>query len=248
MPGFKPMHPRDEPDVVVPGLFSRLPAERGQYDLAEYQPLSDWYRVQLMPKTEQTSGGVWLPDTVRQNWTDAVVTALGPGRRVVGDSRGAMWADIDDRVLFMKHALKNFQAGTREGMVRDQDLIAVLPASTGGRETPLPLNGWCLVDPAPPETHASAAILWAEQDRPRPLHGRLLDYGPGEVRLKGTLSGTRQPIHEAWGFSEEAQAENLLRRAHVYWDRQCQALAIGRRELEFILIAAADLLGYRVIE
>ena len=68
------------------------------------------------------------------------------------------------------------------------------------------------------------------------------------MRLKGPLAGTRKPVHELFGFETEAQAENLVGKAHVFWDRQCQALAIGRRELEFILVQATDLLGYRLID
>ncbi len=246
MPGFKMPRPRFENGIPMP--FSRPAAEREQKDLADYQPLADWYRVRLLPKVEQTPGGVWLPDTVRQNWTDARVVAAGPGARVADEQRGVMWVDASDRVLFMKHALKNFQPSSREGMVQDRDLIAVGRESSGVPAMPEPLNDWCLVEPAPPETHAGQLIVYAEEDRPRPLHGLLLAFGPGQVRLKGPLTGTRKPVHELFGFEQEAQAENLVGKAHVFWDRQCQALAIGRRELEFILIQATDLLGYRLIE
>ncbi len=106
------------------------------------------------------------------------------------------------------------------------------------------MNGWCLIEPAPAEEKATEHILWSEEDRPRPMHGKLVDFGPGEVRLSGPLAGTRKPVHELFGFATEAQAENLQGKATVFWDRQCQALAIGRHALEFILIQASDLWGY----
>jgi chaperonin GroES len=242
MPGLKPS--RSAPAGRHPDLWIGRPLQqREQQDLSTYQPLSDWYRVQLLPKVEQTPGGVWLPDTVRMNWTDAIVMAAGPGQRLADGSRSVMWVDVGERVLFMKHALSNFQEATREGMVRDQDLIAVGRDRTPDR--PEPLNGWCLVEPSPWEERASEHILWAEEDRPRPLHGRLLEMGPGEVRSRGPLAGTRKPVWEALGFSKEQHAENLLGKAQVYWDRQCQALAIGRSSLEYLLIQAADFWAYQ---
>src|SRR5258706_7595674 len=114
MPGLKPA--RNAPAEGRPDLWLGKPLpEREQRDLTEYQPLADWYRVELLPKVEQSAGGVWLPDTVRMNWTDAHIVAAGPGKALPGGGRSVMWAGAGDRVLFMKHALKNLQPGTRQG-------------------------------------------------------------------------------------------------------------------------------------
>ncbi len=242
MPGRKadPIWPNRTTDL---GPWGRELLPREQLELAEYRPLADWHRVELLPKVEQTSGGIWLPDTYRMNWTDARILASGPGEPLADGLRGQMWVDPGDRVLFMKHDLKNHDERLRQGMVRDEDLIAVQRTTSETPDVPEPLNDWCLIEPLPPETHASEHIIWSEEDRPRPMRGRLLDWGPGRRRAKGPLAGIRKPVHELWGLDEE-RAENLIRNATVYWSRNCPALAIGRRELEYLLIQADDLLGY----
>lgn len=207
----------------------------------KYRPSPGYYRVRLSPEREMTASGLYLPDTWVENRCEGQVLANGPEPRLPGNlGQATMWAVPGDLVLFRKHSLNLTDPEAREGLVHDRDLLAV--AYPGEDDELRPLNDYCKILQDEPPWQATDAIAYAEEDRPRPMSGILKAFGPGKVRKAGPFAGTRRPCAHLWGMSIRA-ADNLLGK-RVYWHRQCEALAIGRETLEFLLLKADDLVGW----
>ena len=230
-------------DRVVPAkppsrspLSPPLAPERRQ--ASDYRPLGQMYRVQVTETDEKSPGGIWLPDNYQSPWNEGLVLAAGPGRQVPASpsERSVMWADVGDKVLFLKHGLRHVR--DREGLVKDEDVVAVVRLSRGESE-PEPLNDWCMVEQDPDVEMAGALIVHAEEWRPKPMSGTLVDFGPGEVRAKGPLAGTRRSCGAIWGLGDDGADD--VKGKRCYWDSRCEVLAVGRSHLEFLLIKAGDL-------
>lgn len=207
-----------------------------------FTPRGQLYRVRLTPQAEKSPGGIWYPDNWTDNWTEGEVLAVGPGRFASDTGhRSVMWADPGDRVLFQKHAFREVTRGAKDGVVEDEDLVAVIRRSQGYTD-PEPLNDWVMIEQDPEIERASSVIVFAEEDRPRPMSGILEAFGAGQMRQSGPLVGTRRSCAAIWGVSED-RADSLLG-TRVYWGPHCEVLAIGRSSLEFLMIQADDILAW----
>jgi len=219
--------------VVGSSVVTPPAATTGSYP----SPLGTQYLIELTEPAKQSEGGIWLPDNWVANWTDGLVLAAGPGL-AVDDWRTKMWARVGDRVLFQRHDYRPWSEGYRLGMVKQESLIAVMRGPD--HETLRPLNDWVLIEQFP-DVETAGVIVLAEEYRPKPMRGRVIAWGPGKVRTTGDreLYGQIRSVSDVMNVPGDR-----IKGMTVYWPPTCEALAIGRSHLEYLLIAAGDLFGY----
>lgn len=67
------------------------------------RPLADRIVVKLIEETQQTTGGIFIPDSAREKPQRAEVLAVGPGRALDSGSREEMEVKVGDIVLFTRY-------------------------------------------------------------------------------------------------------------------------------------------------
>lgn len=70
---------------------------------AKIRPLADKIVVKLIEETQQTTGGIFIPDSAREKPQRAEVLAVGPGRSLDSGAREEMEVKIGDIVLFTRY-------------------------------------------------------------------------------------------------------------------------------------------------
>lgn len=70
---------------------------------AKIRPLADKIVVKLIDETQQSSGGIFIPDSAREKPQKAEVLAVGPGRSLDSGSREEMEVKVGDIVLLAKY-------------------------------------------------------------------------------------------------------------------------------------------------
>lgn len=230
----------DAPSGCPPASAARPPAAWAE----RLRPLGQRYVIELLKPAEQSSGGIWIPERFQDNWTHGIVRGVGPGEMWESDGlpqRSFSWLEVGDEAMFPKHAFQSLGAPHTHGLVRDEDLVATIaPAMDRWADGALqPLNDWVMIDQDPEYTDATSSIVYAEEWRPRPTHGRVLDYGPGKVRWKGPLYGVRYPV--PWEIGDPRASKELIGK-RVWWSKECEVMSLGRERLEAVFIQAFDLL------
>lgn len=190
--------------------------------------------VELLDPAERTSGGIWLPERCQDNWTHGVVRGAGPGD-LIGDQRTVMWLEPGDEALFTMHAFHSLGPPHRVGWVRDEDVVAYVR----DREV-LPYNDWLMIEQDEDEPDPPATIAYAEEWRPKPLHGIIRGVGPGLFRRGSVLGPSRKPI--AWLMGFPWLAGPTLMGLRVWWSRECELISMGRETLERVFVQAENLL------
>lgn len=203
-----------------------------------FRPVGTTYHVRLLQAPEKSEGGIYLPESYRDCFTEAAVLAAGPGQRFDSPDeqnvRTVMWAGVGDHVLFEKHSFVPISRDGREGHVKDEELVAVSRDS----EDLEPLNDWVRVRLLPAE-QPSAVIEMPEFYRRASRRGVVEDVGPGRLRLVGKLAGKRVPVIRELGLKKR---KDLIGQT-VQWGEKAKVLDIGGRELECTLVRAEDILG-----
>ena len=67
------------------------------------RPLADKVIIQVIDETEQTAGGIFIPDTAREKPQKGLVLAVGPGKMLDNGSREAMEVSCGNTILFTKY-------------------------------------------------------------------------------------------------------------------------------------------------
>lgn len=158
----------------------------------------------------------------------------GPGE-LIGDQRTVMWLEAGDEALFTQHAFHSLGAPHRVGWVRDEEIVAYV---RDGQV--LPANDWVMIRQDGPEPDPSPTIAYAEEWRPKPLHGVILEIGPGAIRRSRDLAGSRKPVPWLMGF--RSWWPEAFAGSRVWWSRQCEVISMGREQLEMVFVRAEDLL------
>lgn len=70
---------------------------------AKIRPLADKIVVKLIDETQQSSGGIFIPDSAREKPQKAEVLAIGPGRILDSGAREEMEVKVGDIVLLAKY-------------------------------------------------------------------------------------------------------------------------------------------------
>lgn len=94
------------------------------------RPLGD--RVVVERIEETTSGGIIIPDTVKEKPVQGKVVAVGPGNwNEDGDERIALDVKVGDTVLFAKWGGTEFKIDGKEvTILKESDILAVLEKKT----------------------------------------------------------------------------------------------------------------------
>ncbi len=101
-----------------------MPATETQVKL---RPLGDRVVLEVVDETEQTSGGIYLPDTAREKPQKGVVLAVGPGRVRDDGKREEMQVKVGDKVLFAKYSGTDVKLGDKEvKIVSEKDILGVI--------------------------------------------------------------------------------------------------------------------------
>ena len=68
------------------------------------RPLADRLVIKVIDDTEQTSGGIFIPDSAKEKPQKGEVIAVGPGKALEDGKREEMEVKVGDVVLFAKYA------------------------------------------------------------------------------------------------------------------------------------------------
>lgn len=91
------------------------------------RPLGDRVVVKAVAREEQTSSGIYLPDTAQEKPQEAIVIAVGPGKLNEDGSRAPMELKAGDKVLYSKYAGTEVKQATEEYLIlRETDILAVI--------------------------------------------------------------------------------------------------------------------------
>lgn len=91
------------------------------------RPLGDRVVVKAVAREEQTSSGIYLPDTAQEKPQEAIVVAVGPGKLNENGSRSPMELKAGDKVLYSKYAGTEVKQATEEYLIlRESDILAVI--------------------------------------------------------------------------------------------------------------------------
>ena len=93
----------------------------------QLQPLGDRVVVERDESEKVTSGGIVLPDSVKDKPTRGKIVSVGEGRLSKDGKRVALQVKAGDRVLFSAYSGENFKLGDRELLlIREEDILAVI--------------------------------------------------------------------------------------------------------------------------
>ncbi|MEB3287483.1 MAG: co-chaperone GroES [Vampirovibrionales bacterium] len=101
-----------------------MPATQTKVNL---KPLGDRVVLEVLNDNEQTSGGIYLPDTAREKPQRGVILAVGPGRVREDGKREEMNVKVGDKVLFAKYGGTDVKLGDREvKILSEKDILGVI--------------------------------------------------------------------------------------------------------------------------
>ena len=68
------------------------------------RPLSDRIVIKVIDDTEQTSGGIFIPDSAKEKPQKGEVIAVGPGKTLDDGKKEEMEVKVGEKVLFAKYS------------------------------------------------------------------------------------------------------------------------------------------------
>lgn len=68
------------------------------------RPLGDKLVIKVIEDTEQTSGGIFIPDSAKEKPQKGEVVAVGPGKTLEDGKKDEMEVKVGEIVLFAKYA------------------------------------------------------------------------------------------------------------------------------------------------
>lgn len=89
----------------------------------QLNPLHDRVVVKRVDADTQTSSGIIIPDNVQETPDQGVVVAVGQGRRTEDGTFIPLTVNVDDKVLFGKHAGQAVKIKGEEVLVLSEDEI-----------------------------------------------------------------------------------------------------------------------------
>ena len=91
-------------------------------------PLADRIVIQPKEAEEKTSGGIILPDTVKEKPVEGTIVAAGPGKVADNGELVKMDVKVGDKVLYGKYSGNEVTLGGEEYLImRESDIFAVIP-------------------------------------------------------------------------------------------------------------------------
>ena len=91
------------------------------------KPLRDRVVVLPIEQEDQTTSGIFLPETAREKPQKGKVVAAGPGARAETGERIAMDVEVDDTVLYAKYAGASIKLDRQEYLIlKESDILAIV--------------------------------------------------------------------------------------------------------------------------
>jgi chaperonin GroES len=91
------------------------------------KPLGDRVLVEPVEEKEIKQGGIIVPDTAKEKPTEAIVRAVGPGKRDENGKRIPIEVKEGDRVLITKYGGTDIRLEDKEyKILGSEDVLAVL--------------------------------------------------------------------------------------------------------------------------
>jgi len=92
------------------------------------KPLADRVVLEVLNDTEQTAGGIYLPETAREKPQRAKVVAVGPGRMNENTGkREEMSVKVGEVVLFAKYSGNDIKLNGKElKIMSEKDILGII--------------------------------------------------------------------------------------------------------------------------
>ena len=91
------------------------------------KPLGDRIVVEPTEQEEQTSLGIFLPETAKEKPQQGKVIAAGPGARKENGERIEMDVKVDDKVLYARYAGTSVKLSGKEYLIlKESDVLAIV--------------------------------------------------------------------------------------------------------------------------
>ncbi len=91
----------------------------------KFSPLGERVVVKPRDQEEQTTGGIYLPDTAKEKPQEGNIVAVGKGRVADNGSLVAMELSVGDKVIYSKFAGTEYKDGDDEYLImRESDILA----------------------------------------------------------------------------------------------------------------------------
>ena len=91
------------------------------------KPLGDRIVIKVIEDTEQTSGGIFIPDSAKEKPQKGEVVAVGAGKTLDNGEKEPMEVKVGDEVLYGKYAGTEVTVEDKKYLiVRQSDIMAIL--------------------------------------------------------------------------------------------------------------------------
>ena len=91
------------------------------------KPLADRVVIKVIEDTEQTSGGIFIPDSAKEKPQKGEVVAVGAGKMNDKGEREPMDVKVGDTVLYAKYAGTDIKMdGTEYKILSIKDALAII--------------------------------------------------------------------------------------------------------------------------
>ena len=91
------------------------------------KPLQDRIVIKVIEDTEQTSGGIFIPDSAKEKPQKGEVVAVGPGKTLDSGEKEPMEVKVGDVVLFAKYSGTDVKVDDVEyKIISVRDALAIL--------------------------------------------------------------------------------------------------------------------------
>lgn len=91
------------------------------------KPLGDRVVLEVLEETEQTAGGIYLPETAREKPQKGLILAVGPGKLNESGKREEMQVKVGDKVLFAKYSGTDVKLTDKEvKIMSERDILGII--------------------------------------------------------------------------------------------------------------------------
>lgn len=94
---------------------------------AKIRPLSDKIVVKVIDEAQQSSGGIFIPDSAREKSQKGEVLAVGPGKVLDSGTKEEMEVKVGDVVLFAKYGGSDIKIDREEYKILSvKDVLGII--------------------------------------------------------------------------------------------------------------------------
>ena len=91
------------------------------------KPLGDRVVVLPIEQDDQTTSGIFLPETAKEKPQQGKIVAAGPGSRKETGERIAMDVEVEDTILYAKYAGTSIKLDGQEYLIlKESDILAIV--------------------------------------------------------------------------------------------------------------------------